>query len=85
MTTDGHINYTSYLTENTLRANYRQQPFNVAWEIIDVYCKNHKCGGDQWRTEGGLGCSNHPPPPEIPKALQNRAKLKPIVKTVKNC
>jgi len=25
-----------------------------------------------------------PPPPEIPKALQNRAKLNPIVKTVKN-
>ena len=26
-----------------------------------------------------------PPPPEITKALQNRAKLNPIVKTVKNC
>ena len=25
------------------------------------------------------------PPPEIPKALQNRAKLNPIVKTVKIC
>jgi len=25
------------------------------------------------------------PPPEIPKAFQNRAKLNPIVKTVKNC
>jgi len=25
------------------------------------------------------------PPREIPKALQNRAKIKPIVKTVKNC
>jgi len=24
------------------------------------------------------------PPPEIPKALQNRTKLNPIVKTVKN-
>ena len=36
----------------------------------------------QWRTEGRGGCSN---PPEIPKALQNRAKLNPIVKTVKNC
>jgi len=32
---------------------------------------------------GGLGGSN--PLPEIPKALQNRAKLNPIVKTVKNC
>ena len=26
-----------------------------------------------------------PPPPDIPKAHQNRAKLNPIVKTVKNC
>ena len=37
----------------------------------------------QWRTEGGgLGGQT---PPEIPKTLQNRAKLNPIVKTVKNC
>jgi len=33
---------------------------------------------------GVLGVQN-PPPPEIPKAFQNRAKLNPIVKTVKNC
>jgi len=33
----------------------------------------------------GVGGSNPSPPPEIPKALQNRAKLNPIVKTVKNC
>ena len=32
---------------------------------------------------GGVGVFN--PPPEIPKVLQNRAKLNPIVKTVKNC
>ena len=32
---------------------------------------------------GDLGCSN--PPPEIRKALQNRAKPKPTVKSVKNC
>jgi len=30
----------------------------------------------------GLGSSN---PPEIPKALQNRVKLNPVVKTVKDC
>ena len=37
----------------------------------------------QWCTEGvGVGVFK---PPEIPKALQNRAKLNPIVKTVKNC
>ena len=33
--------------------------------------------------EGGLGVLN--PPLEIPKALQNRAKLNPIVKTFINC
>jgi len=32
---------------------------------------------------GGEGVT--PPPPEIPKAIKNRAKLNPIVKTVKNC
>ena len=32
---------------------------------------------------GGGWCLT--PPPLIPKALQNRAKLNPIVKTVKNC
>jgi len=37
---------------------------------------------NQWRTGRG---SNPPNPHEIPKALQNRAKLNPIVKTVKNC
>jgi len=36
----------------------------------------------QWRIEGGLGVQ---PPSEIAKALQNRAKSNPIVKTVKNC
>jgi len=43
----------------------------------------------QWRTGGGEGGGggggSRPPPPEIPKALQNRAKLSPTVKTVKNC
>jgi len=38
----------------------------------------------QWRTEGDFG-GFKPPPPEIPKTPQNRAKLNPIVKTVKNC
>jgi len=38
----------------------------------------------QFRTGGGVW-GFKPPPPEIPKALQNLAKLNPIVKTVKNC
>jgi len=37
--------------------------------------------GRQWCTEGGGG--SQPSPPEIPKAPPNRAKLNPIVKTVK--
>ena len=43
------------------------------------------CSGRSSVTSGipGGGFSN--PPPEIPKALQNHAKLNPIVKTVKNC
>ena len=32
----------------------------------------------------GGGVFNRPPTPEIPKALQNRAKLKLIVKNVEN-
>ena len=41
-------------------------------------------GWTEWRTERGVR-GVQTPPPEIPKALQNRAKLTPIVKTVKNC
>ena len=37
-------------------------------------------------TGGGVGWGvQRLPPPEIPKALQNRAKLNPIMKTVKKC
>ena len=32
----------------------------------------------QWRTEGGAVWGVQTPPPEIPKALQNCAKLNPI-------
>jgi len=34
---------------------------------------------------GGGGWGFNPPSLEIPKAVQNRAKLNLIVKTVKNC
>jgi len=34
-------------------------------------------------TREGLGAFKPPQPPEIPKAFQNRAKLNPILKTVK--
>jgi len=48
--------------------------WNMLWSLCTVAYRGGKFGG-----------SNHPPPPEIPKSLQNRAKLNPIVKTVKNC
>jgi len=47
--------------------------------ILKLFMRKIGLHEGQWRTEG---CSN-PPPPEIPKALQNRAQLNPIVKTVK--
>ena len=34
---------------------------------------------------GGWGFGGFKPPSEIPKAFQNRDKLNPFVKTVKNC
>ena len=43
------------------------------------------CGPEQWRTERGGVWGVQIPPPKIQKALQNGAKLNPIVKTVKNC
>jgi len=45
--------------------------FQVSLRLLDTL---------QWRNEGGV----QTPPPEIPKAVQNRAKINPIVKTVKN-
>ena len=67
-----YIKYNSYLTENTVRFR----------------CKDHSVNAAQWRTGGGGGgefWGVQTPHPEIPKALQNRAILTPIVKTVKNC
>jgi len=82
-------------TENRTRITLVTQPTakkygsnpvgrNEFWTAeIQSLCTYH--GYDnQWRTDGGVS-EVHPPPPEIPKALQNRAKLNPIVKTVKNC
>ena len=43
-------------------------------------CVRVKYRSFQWRTEGVF----NPLTPEIPKALQNSAKLNPILKTVKN-
>jgi len=40
---------------------------------------NKLCVTGQWRAEEWeVGFQTPPPPPEIPKAVQNRAKLNPI-------
>jgi len=46
--------------------------------------KTSRNAGSSGVPKGGGGWGFSPPPPEIPKILQNRAKLNPIVKTVKN-
>ena len=53
---------------------------------ITVYLRNAgKCSPeDSGVPRGGWRVQTHLPPTEIPKALQNRAKINPIVKTVKN-
>ena len=68
----------TYSTQITLF--FIQYPSKMTYCPILVYSTLLKNSGVP---RGGLGCSN--PPPEILKALQNRAKLNPIVKTVKNC
>jgi len=49
--------------------------------VCDLQCSEQIMIVANWEGVGGLT----PPPPEIPKALQNCAKLKPIMKTAKNC
>ena len=44
-------------------------------------CGLSSLSSEAYRGEGGV----QQPPAEIPKALQNGAKLNAIVKTVKNC
>jgi len=64
-------------------------PLHAGMTEVFVVCRSPS--GQMTRTvpqssgvpRGGRGVN--PLPPEIPKAIQNRAKLNPIVKTVKNC
>ena len=79
------------LKEKNCRKGSKLRPPSVAIQLN--YRRNWEketVRGRKWRPpsmtsgvprEGGLGCSN--PAPEIVKALQNRAKLNPIVKTFK--
>ena len=59
--------------------------------VVELFCQFFRPWEDrilytyQRLTEGVRGGGFKLPPSEIPKALQNRAKLNAIVKTVKNC
>jgi hypothetical protein len=55
-----------------------------AENLFLIYVNTVVCSGVPTEGGGGVGVFPPPPPPEIPKALQNRAKLNPIVKIVKN-
>jgi len=63
---------------NTLVINFTMAALYRACK----HCTAYMLAVGQWRTEGSFGVFK-PPPPQIPKALQNRAKLNLIVKTVK--
>ena len=65
--------YLIYILPNS---NYVSQGEVTNWT-------DKKWGGTAVVYRGGVGVFK--PPPEILKALQNRAKLNPVVKTVKNC
>jgi hypothetical protein len=46
----GTHRYSPYLTGNTLRLYYRDQPVNSAWETAAVYYENHTEHADTVRT-----------------------------------
>ena len=52
------------------------------YSFIEISVENNQ-NNIHW--SGAYWGGGFKPPPEIPKVLQNRAKLNPIVKTVKNC
>ena len=64
-----------------------------AWRVLHAYLQGNGIriqnslfvSTAQWHNEGwGFGVFK-PPPPRNSEGIQNRAKLNPIVKTVKNC
>jgi len=57
-------------------------PVNCYWYVVTIDIAVFQFLAVAYRGGGVVGGFK---PPEIPKALQNRAKLNPIVKTIKNC
>jgi len=72
-------------TSGILRHSEAAPPFPYHLQYRSVATEGTNCvpAGGQWRTEGGLGCSN--PPPKFRRPSKSVPKLNPTVKTVKNC
>ena len=51
--------------------------------LDEKICSNAGMYSGQWRTEGGVGVFKPPPPRNSEGPPKNRAKINPIVKTVK--
>ena len=86
--TSGWTSVSEHLRRNGAKGVFHSCSLVVYWRAVTLPfilpTRNQwptKSGGGGWGGGGSLEGSN-PPPPEIPKALQNRAKLNPIVKTV---
>ena len=69
--------YNVYPETFTFRDTFKWPKVAIDWNIYVSWSVAYR-GGD------GLGVQP-PPIPEIPKAPQNRAKLNPILKNLKNC
>ena len=73
--TSDTFNASSSFLFTNVRRRHDDKNYTVINKVTDVF---------SGVPPGGVGVFK-PPYPETPKALQNRAKLNPIVKTVKNC
>ena len=84
----------SWATWELIKGNVRAEDEKIAglcrkwrpkiYNVGSVWLRRNMEGSKSVAYRGGeFGVFK--PPPEILKALQNRAKLNPIVKTVKNC
>jgi len=68
--------------------------YNIFWKLViteincTLLCSREPAAHLYTQIDSGVPRGDfgvQPPHPEIPKALKNRAKLNPIVKTVKDC
>ena len=75
-----------YFARYTAISHVRQLLSDSGIQAVSLTARSFgdNCVVLQWRTEGVFGAFK-PPPPRNSEGPPNRAKLNPIVKTVKNC